>query len=70
MNLAPKKPNWDLKRDVEKKLAKLEKRTKKAVIEILSLFSHLFLSFFGLANHLISQRKSFRMLTRPLFKRH
>ena len=47
MNLAPKKQNWDLKRDVEKKLAKLEKRTKKAVIEILSLFSHLFLSFFS-----------------------
>ena len=36
MNLAPKKPNWDLKRDVDKKLAKLEKRTKKAIIEILS----------------------------------
>ncbi|RIA92293.1 mRNA splicing factor, partial [Glomus cerebriforme] len=27
-NLAPKKPNWDLKRDVEKKLAKLEKKTQ------------------------------------------
>lgn len=38
MNLAPKKPNWDLKRDVEKKLAKLDKRTKKAIIEILSKF--------------------------------
>jgi len=44
MNLAPKKPNWDLKRDVEKKLAKLEKRTKKAVIEILSLFLAFFFS--------------------------
>ncbi|CAG8639595.1 2079_t:CDS:2, partial [Cetraspora pellucida] len=27
-NLAPKKPNWDLKRDVEKKLAKLERKTQ------------------------------------------
>ncbi|CAG8845256.1 3349_t:CDS:2, partial [Racocetra persica] len=27
-NLAPKKPNWDLKRDVEKKLTKLERKTQ------------------------------------------
>ena len=34
-NLAPMKPNWDLKRDVEKRLKKLEKRTNKAIADIL-----------------------------------
>ncbi|KAI9256929.1 mRNA splicing factor [Sporodiniella umbellata] len=36
-NLAPKKPNWDLKRDVEKKLTKLDKKTQKAIYEIIRL---------------------------------
>jgi coiled-coil domain-containing protein 12 len=31
--LAPKKANWDLRRDVEKKLAKLDKRTQRAILE-------------------------------------
>nr|CAG4635218.1 EOG090X0KZ2 [Alona affinis] len=31
LNLAPRKPDWDLKRDVAKKLAKLEKRTQRAI---------------------------------------
>ncbi|KAL1211682.1 Secreted RxLR effector protein [Cardamine amara subsp. amara] len=31
VNIAPKKPNWDLRRDVQKKLDKLEKRTQKAI---------------------------------------
>nr|CAH0107232.1 unnamed protein product [Daphnia galeata] len=31
VNLAPRKPDWDLKRDVAKKLAKLEKRTQRAI---------------------------------------
>lgn len=30
-NIAPKRPNWDLKRDMDKKLAKLERRTQEAV---------------------------------------
>ncbi|KAI0032286.1 cwf18 pre-mRNA splicing factor-domain-containing protein [Vararia minispora EC-137] len=30
-NIAPKRPNWDLKRDVEKKLAKLDRQTQQAV---------------------------------------
>jgi len=30
-NLAPRKPDWDLKRDSAKKLAKLEKRTQRAI---------------------------------------
>lgn len=30
-NIAPKRPNWDLKREMEKKLAKLERRTQEAV---------------------------------------
>ncbi|XP_078151703.1 cwf18 pre-mRNA splicing factor isoform X2 [Carex rostrata] len=34
LNIAPKKPNWDLKRDVQKKLDKLEKRTQKALYEL------------------------------------
>lgn len=33
--LAPRKPDWDLKRDVAKKLEKLEKRTQKAVVELI-----------------------------------
>jgi len=38
MTLAPKKANWDLKRDVAKKLEKLERRTQ------VSAFRHLPLS--------------------------
>ncbi|KAK3828457.1 MAG: mRNA splicing factor [Benniella sp.] len=34
-NLAPKTPNWDLKRDIEPKLLKLEKKTRAAVIELI-----------------------------------
>ncbi|RWR90377.1 protein YLS9-like protein [Cinnamomum micranthum f. kanehirae] len=35
VNIAPKKPNWDLRRDVQKKLDKLERRTQKAILELL-----------------------------------
>ena len=35
MNLAPRKPDWDLKRDVAKKLDKLERRTQKAIAELI-----------------------------------
>jgi coiled-coil domain-containing protein 12 len=31
----PKKPNWDLKVQVEGKLLKLKNRTQKAIVEIL-----------------------------------
>ncbi|KAJ3689175.1 hypothetical protein LUZ61_018339 [Rhynchospora tenuis] len=34
LNIAPKKPNWDLKRDVQQRLDKLEKRTQKALYEL------------------------------------
>ncbi|KAH8408023.1 hypothetical protein KR222_011113 [Zaprionus bogoriensis] len=34
-NLAPRKPDWDLKRDVTKKLARLERRTQKAIAELI-----------------------------------
>lgn len=34
-NLAPRKIDWDLKRDISKKLEKLERRTQKAIVEIL-----------------------------------
>jgi coiled-coil domain-containing protein 12 len=32
--LVPKKANWDLKRDVERRLGKLEKRTARAMVDI------------------------------------
>jgi coiled-coil domain-containing protein 12 len=31
----PKKANWDLRRDVEKKMEKLEKRTQRAMVELM-----------------------------------
>ncbi|XP_057862048.2 uncharacterized protein LOC131070500 [Cryptomeria japonica] len=35
VNIAPKKPNWDLRRDVQKKLDKLDRRTQRAIIELM-----------------------------------
>ncbi|KPP76287.1 coiled-coil domain-containing protein 12-like [Scleropages formosus] len=35
VNLAPRKPDWDLKRDVAKKLEKLQKRTQRAIAELI-----------------------------------
>lgn len=35
LNIAPKKPNWDLRRDVQKKLDKLERRTQKAMVTLM-----------------------------------
>lgn len=45
LDLQPKKPNWDLKRDVEKKLERLDKRTQRAVLELIRTLSssHIFL---------------------------
>lgn len=34
-NLAPRKPDWDLKRDIEQKLTKLERRTQRAIAQII-----------------------------------
>ncbi|XP_077454153.1 coiled-coil domain-containing protein 12 [Stigmatopora argus] len=34
-NLAPRKPDWDLKRDVAKKLEKLARRTQRAIAELI-----------------------------------
>ncbi|XP_032319689.1 LOW QUALITY PROTEIN: coiled-coil domain-containing protein 12-like [Camelus ferus] len=34
-NLAPQKPDWDLKRDVAKKLEELEKQTQGAIAELI-----------------------------------
>lgn len=34
-HLAPKKVNWDLKRDIADRLARLERRTQKAIVEML-----------------------------------
>ena len=33
--MAPKKINWDLKRDIQPKLDKLERRTQKVIVEML-----------------------------------
>jgi coiled-coil domain-containing protein 12 len=30
-NIAPKRPNWDLKREMQKKLAKLERKTQESI---------------------------------------
>ncbi|CAN9514281.1 unnamed protein product [Ophioblennius macclurei] len=35
VNLAPRKPDWDLKRDVAKKLEKLKRRTQRAIAELI-----------------------------------
>ncbi|KAL6509699.1 hypothetical protein OROGR_023009 [Orobanche gracilis] len=35
LNIAPKKPNWDLRRDVQKRLDKLERRTQKAMLVLM-----------------------------------
>lgn len=34
-NLAPRKPDWDLKRDIGPKLEKLERRTQRAIAELI-----------------------------------
>eukprot|EP00658_Telonema_sp_P-2_P012183 TRINITY_DN14640_c0_g1_i3.p1 TRINITY_DN14640_c0_g1~~TRINITY_DN14640_c0_g1_i3.p1 ORF type:complete len:146 (-),score=34.60 TRINITY_DN14640_c0_g1_i3:454-891(-) len=34
LSIQPRKQNWDLKRDVQKKLDKLRKRTDRAVLEL------------------------------------
>mmetsp|Transcript_91138 Transcript_91138/g.162245 ORF Transcript_91138/g.162245 Transcript_91138/m.162245 type:complete len:164 (+) Transcript_91138:79-570(+) len=33
--IAPKKPNWDLKRDVERKMSNLSARTDRAVVQLI-----------------------------------
>mmetsp|Transcript_22752 Transcript_22752/g.31187 ORF Transcript_22752/g.31187 Transcript_22752/m.31187 type:complete len:142 (+) Transcript_22752:24-449(+) len=35
LNIVPKKLNWDLKSQVSSKIARLEKRTQRAIVEIL-----------------------------------
>jgi len=37
LNVAPKKANWDLRRDIAVKLAKLERRTQRAIVELTRL---------------------------------
>jgi hypothetical protein len=37
-NIAPKRANWDLKREMEKKLAKLDRRTQEAIHTLISTF--------------------------------
>jgi hypothetical protein len=38
LNLAPKRANWDMERDIAPMLRKLEKRTQHAIVEILRTF--------------------------------
>jgi coiled-coil domain-containing protein 12 len=35
LNIVPKKPNWDLKSQVETRLEKLKRKTQKVIVEIL-----------------------------------
>ena len=35
LNIVPKKPNWDLKNQISGNLKKLQKRTQRAIVEIL-----------------------------------
>jgi hypothetical protein len=35
VNVAPKHANWDLKRDIQPRLDKLERRTQRAILEIM-----------------------------------
>ena len=51
MNLAPRKPDWDLKRDVSKKLAKLERRTQRAIAELISKFEYIVLTLQQSGDH-------------------
>ena len=37
LDLAPKKPNWDLKRDLEKKLEELTPKTQAAMAELIRM---------------------------------
>jgi len=37
LKVAPKKPNWDLKRDIAANLEKLERRTQRAIAELAHL---------------------------------
>ena len=46
LNIAPKKPNWDLRRDVQKKLDKLEKRTQKAMFQLMGMLFGSFVLIF------------------------
>lgn len=41
-SLAPRKPDWDLQRDVAKKLEKLERRTQKAIAELIRKFQSIY----------------------------
>jgi len=38
LNLAPQKPNWDLKRDIAKKLEKLDALTRRAITDMIRSF--------------------------------
>lgn len=48
LNIAPKKPNWDLRRDVQKKLDKLEKRTQKALFKLMGKWLTFGMTFYFL----------------------
>jgi len=41
LDVAPKKLNWDLKRDMQPKLDILRKKTERAILEMIRTFSHL-----------------------------
>lgn len=44
LNIAPKRINWDLKREMEKKAAKLERQTQEAIYKLIRSCSHYLLA--------------------------
>jgi len=42
-NIAPKRANWDLKRETDKKLAKLERKTQEAIHTLIRACTGLFI---------------------------
>lgn len=40
LNIAPKRANWDLKRDLEKKLQPLERKTKESIYALVRELDH------------------------------
>jgi hypothetical protein len=52
--MAPKKPNWDLKRDIETNVEYLDRQTQVALVNMLSKFSCFFLLLFSLSSFFFS----------------
>jgi coiled-coil domain-containing protein 12 len=56
LNIAPKRPNWDLKREMEKKLARLERQTQQAIHTLIRFVTSLPRLSLVLTCHTLGQR--------------